>query len=168
MRNSFSSVLLGAVLAFSSTASWAETWTLEKYPADGFQAEFPGSIRIAPVELSERQRNFMEHITEYVTTFRAVDFRVSVAHGLPNATVNIEGAATGNLVNAQKCQTIDKRSIGDAIEWVGTNCKTGLYRHRLRLFVKDKWLYQVSVVSPLANDQAAEKHFVESFKLIGN
>jgi hypothetical protein len=156
-----------AVVLLSATTGWAETWTLARYPEYRFQAEFPGPVKEFPMTLNENTQKLIDrsHRYSYSTTSGDASFGVSAVHALPTVTMKREAIANGNLAN--ECQTIEKRSIGDDIEWIGTDCKAG-YRHLLRVIIKDNWVYQVYVLSRPADDQSAARHFVESFKFIEN
>lgn len=163
--------LLSLLFAAAAVPARAETpvWKKVSYPADGFEAEFPGDVKAEPTAMDEATKPLVVRSTTYLNESATSAYAVGATlyvHG-----VNLDNGATGSF-GAFKCKTTTsdkplKLAGGSGRELNGTDCENKT-RVEAQYFAKGKWFYQVITLFNMeGGDEAAARRFLKAFKITG-
>ena len=158
-----------AVVARPAPTPPPASWKRYTYAADGFEIEFPGTVKVTPTNISEQAKQRIVRSTDYLQD--TWDFKYFVAATLFKQTVDFDEGVRANFARL-KCSSASPETpisvaSGRARELRGTNCLDGSSSVETRFFATGKWFYQViAVFKKEGGDTAAARHFVQSFKLI--
>jgi hypothetical protein len=157
-------------VSMSLTDVQAQTWKTYTYTADGFQVDFSGNVVVSPTELGSQSSPNIVRSTEYSQDGGIFAYLVDAT--LAKASGNFQGGVSASYGYLKCATTTSDKTLpipqGQAREISGTNCGGGSIRVETRYFAVEKMFYQVLALFQInGGDAAAARHFVESFKLIG-
>ena len=163
-------VLCLAILLVWHTVARADTWKKHVYKTDGFEVEFSGDTRVAPIEVNAETRSNIVRGTSYAQD--GGEYAYLVGASLIRGEFSFEAGSSGTFAS-YKCKVTILDSalafgMGHARRIQGANCLDGTYAAYTRYFTTGKWFYQIVALYKQDSglDEAA-RHFVTSFKVIG-
>lgn len=158
-----------AAVARPAPAPPPASWKRYTYAADGFEIEFPGTVKVTPTNISEQAKQRIVRSTDYLQD--TWEFKYFVAATLFKQTVDFDEGARANFARL-KCSTASPETPisvapGRARERRGADCLDGSSSVETRFYATGKWFYQViAVFKKEGGDAAAARRFVESFALV--
>jgi hypothetical protein len=167
---SFLTLLL---LWFTASSIGAQTtWRKHVYKPDGFETEFSGEVLVRPSQISEEARAKLVRSTNYIQD--GSDFKYMVTATLTKSGVIFDKGVEASF-GWHKCQTplgqtalnLPKGLLkGIGRELRGGDCADG-FQVEARYYAVGNWFYQVIAQYKAGSGELAARHFLQSFKLIG-
>jgi hypothetical protein len=160
------SVLIAAV---GTTA--AADWKTHTFAADGFAADFTGTVDTLPMDVNKAKRDRLVRATVYtqMNDGGTVGFLVGANRFVDGGAINVSSIARRTM-KSYACKELvhdDRIDVNgtSAREMHATKCFKGT-SIGARFFKRDQWLYQVIYLIQDEADRADGERFMTSFKLV--
>jgi hypothetical protein len=153
------------LLSFGVGDVRAQTWKTYTAKADGFQADFSGTVQVTP--LKPNPVLSLVHISQYEEIGSTSIYSVIVARY--TVAPNLEKGLSA--FDNYQCKTTNKTTLQlpqgqQGVEISGTNCMSASLSAATKFITVGDWLYQVTAVFPATDaDNTAAQHFLDSFKV---
>ncbi len=165
-RSIGSASLLASALLLSFGANWANAQTAQTYtsPTDGFQVDFPGTVKVTPQNTNDpvvARANY--YVNEGTTAVYAI---MAMLYKSPESL----SSESLSPFNNYKCTTTTRKTLqfaqGQALQLSGINCMGANLSAVTNYYIAGDWFYQVTAVFPPTDaDGAAAQQFLASFKV---
>ncbi len=157
------------LLLASDIGADAATWKKYNYPADGFEVEFSGTVKVAQTEMTAETAKKVVRSTDYMQEDGSYVYIIGAS--LVKDQVNFDNGVKSSF-EALKCKTTTSDTPlnlagGRARELRGADCMDDNMRAEARYFTTEKWFYQVIFIIKKDGDLADARRFLQSFKLTG-